>query len=122
MQVNLQLSFQTCLNCFQLVSCGHENKSSCYLYRGIPFFFYSQVSAADVSAKAIAFACNGCHGTGSGSDKEERMTLKSRPAQLMTKTLLAFKYEKKPSSIMGRITKGYTDQELKAVALYYSLQ
>jgi len=74
----------------------------------------SSHSSADVSGKMIAFACYSCHG-----EKLINLNL-SRPLSKneLTQTLLAFKSNKKTASIMDRITKGYTDEELESVATY----
>ena len=80
--------------------------------------FILPVSAIEVSAEVIAFSCYGCHGSDGASDKPG--LLKAKPAGELEKKLLDFKYDRKHSSIMGRIAKGYTDTELKAVAQYLS--
>ncbi len=80
----------------------------------------SPAYATEVSAKAIAFACSGCHGSDGQFDKPGLPRLKSRNRQALEKSLLDYKYDRKSASIMGRITKGYTDAELKAVAEYFS--
>lgn len=84
--------------------------------------FILPVSADEVSAKVIAFSCYGCHGSDGASEKPGLPRLKSIQANEMEKKLLDFKYDRKPSTIMGRIAKGYTDTELKAVAQYLSQQ
>lgn len=84
------------------------------------FLFLPPVLAAEVSAKVIGFSCHGCHGTDGLLVKPGMSKLKSRSFQELEQALLNFKYDKKPSTIMGRISKGYTDQELRAVALYFS--
>ncbi len=78
------------------------------------------VSAAEVSGKVIAFSCYGCHGSDGASEKPGLPKLKAKPANELEKKLLDFKYDRTYSSIMGRISKGYTDTELKAVAQYLS--
>ncbi|MCF6249702.1 MAG: hypothetical protein L3J75_00330 [Methylococcaceae bacterium] len=71
-------------------------------------------SSADVSGKMIAFACYSCHG-----EKLIKLNLpKPLSKKELTQTLLAFKNNKKSASIMDRITKGYTDEELESVATY----
>jgi sulfide dehydrogenase cytochrome subunit len=77
--------------------------------------------ATEVSGKMIAFSCSGCHGTDGQSAYPGIPALKSQPADKLEEKLLLFKNDKLASSIMGRITKGYTDTELKAVARYFSL-
>jgi len=80
------------------------------------FALYNSVSTADVPAKMIAYSCYSCHG-------EKLINLKlSQPlsALELTQSLLAFKNRIKSASIMDRITNGFTDAELKAVANYLS--
>ena len=76
------------------------------------------VSASEVSGNVIAFSCYGCHGSDSASEKPG--LLKAKPANELKKKLLDFKYDRTYSTIMGRIAKGYSDTELKAVAQYLS--
>ncbi len=83
--------------------------------------FNSPVWATEVSGKMIAYSCSGCHGTDGQLASPGNPTLKSQPADDLEEKLLRFKYDKLASSIMGRIAKGYTDTELKAVARYFSL-
>ena len=80
--------------------------------------FILPVSATEVSGKVIAFSCYGCHGSNGASEKPG--LLKAQAADELEKKLLDFKYDRTYSTIMGRITKGYTDTELKAVAQYLS--
>jgi len=73
-------------------------------------------SIAEVPGKVIAYACYSCHG-----EKLINLNIKqSGPLSSikLTQTLLAFKTNNKSATIMDRITKGYTDSELKAVAEY----
>jgi len=77
---------------------------------------YCPHSPADVSGKLIAFGCYSCHG-----EKLTRLNLHVPLSKIkLTQTLLAFKSKQKKSTIMQRITKGYTDSELAAVATYLS--
>jgi len=76
----------------------------------ILFTFYPAYPSAELSGKMIANACYTCHGGNLD-------TLKSSTPDLM-QILLAFKQHKRPSTIMNRITSGYSDSELKAVATY----
>ncbi|NOR69333.1 MAG: hypothetical protein GQ532_06490 [Methylomarinum sp.] len=78
------------------------------------FAIPSSHSIAGVTGKAIAYSCYSCHG-----EKLNRLNLS---ATELTQTLIAFKTNKKSSSIMDRISKGFSDEELKAVAYYLSQQ
>jgi len=69
---------------------------------------------ADVSGKIIAYNCYSCHG-------EQLTNLypseKISKVQL-TEILMAFKYDKKEATIMNRISKGYSDNELESAATF----
>ena len=71
---------------------------------------------ADVSTRMIAFNCQSCH-----NHNLQNLDL-SQPLSTdeLTKTLLAFKYGNQSATVMDRITKGFSDQELKSVASYFS--
>jgi sulfide dehydrogenase cytochrome subunit len=78
----------------------------------------SQPALAGASGETIAYTCNGCHGT-DGVSKGAAPSLKGLPADYHAKTLKEFKSGKRPSTIMGRIAKGYSDEEIEAVSVYY---
>ncbi len=77
---------------------------------------FSSHALSDVSAELAAYACYSCHG-----EKLKNLEL-FRPlsAKRLSRTLLAFKYDKKSATIMDRITKGYTNSELKSIAKFLS--
>ncbi len=85
------------------------------LFTGLLSLF-STNALSEVSAELIAYACHSCHG--------EKLSNLNRSHPLsekqLSRTLLAFKYDKKSGTIMDRITKGYTNSELKSVAKYLS--
>ncbi|HHJ21093.1 MAG TPA: sulfide dehydrogenase, partial [Gammaproteobacteria bacterium] len=45
---------------------------------------------------------------------------KGLPAAHLEKSMLDFKSGKRTATIMGRIAKGYSDEEIKAVAKYFA--
>jgi len=71
-------------------------------------------SNADVSGKSIAYACYSCHGDNLNNINQSN----TLSAEKLENSLLAFKTDKKYSTIMNRITKGFSDAELKSVAIY----
>jgi sulfide dehydrogenase cytochrome subunit len=78
----------------------------------------SQAAIAGASGETIAYTCNGCHGT-DGVSKGAAPKLKGMPADYQAKTLKEFKSGKRMSTIMDRIAKGYSDEEIEAVSEYY---
>ncbi|WP_299020362.1 c-type cytochrome [uncultured Tepidimonas sp.] len=71
--------------------------------------------------KVWAAACANCHGT-DGRAEPGMEALAGKNADDMTKTLLDFKAGRKPATIMHQISKGYTDDELRAIAAYFAAQ
>lgn len=73
------------------------------------------LSAAQLQASVLAGGCAGCHGT------DGRLSgLPNRPAQMLENQLLNFKYDRIPSTVMGRITRGFSDEELAEIARYFA--
>jgi sulfide dehydrogenase cytochrome subunit len=80
----------------------------------------SQVAlAGGPSGQAIAFTCNGCHGS-DGMSKGAAPSIKGLPASYLESAMKDFKSEKRPATIMSRIAKGYSDEEITAMAVYYA--
>lgn len=81
-------------------------------------------SAAVAAAEPVPLAaqgCVGCHGPrGTGSDPIPRIA--GRPAGDITNQMKAFASNQRPGTIMGRITRGYTDAEIAAIAAYFAAQ
>jgi len=83
-------------------------------------FIASTTALAGADGGMIGRTCNGCHGT-DGVSKGFAASLKGRPADYLEQTMKDYKAGKRPgTTIMDRIAKGYTDEELAAVALYFS--
>ncbi len=74
---------------------------------------------ADNIGRTIGVTCAGCHGT-DGVSQGAAPSLKGRNAAGLTSMMKLFKSDALPSSIMGRIAKGYTDEQIKAVSTYFS--
>ncbi|WP_424894766.1 c-type cytochrome [Tepidimonas sp. HKU79] len=68
-----------------------------------------------------AAACANCHGT-DGRAQPGMEALAGKNVDDMTKSLLDFKAGRKPATIMHQISKGYTDDELRAIAAYFAAQ
>ena len=64
-------------------------------------------------ARLIALSCAGCHGP-DGRSPGSIPSLNGRSATALAMALRAFRTE--PATVMGRIAKGYSDEEIDAVA------
>ncbi len=72
------------------------------------FTLQMQLAAADSNPRLIQMNCMSCHSQADDVIPD----IKTLPPQKMLSALLDFKYERRPSLIMGRIVKGLSDQEL----------
>ena len=89
----------------------------------------SAVFAADekplmsgASADMLANTCAGCHGTMGASAGPATPSIGGISAVYFEEVMQGFKSGEVPSTIMGRIAKGYTDEEIKAMGGYFSKQ
>ncbi len=79
-------------------------------------------AAAPINAAAAAnmgnncFTCHGPEGRSPGSIP----SLNGKSADALVKTLQDFKSGARPSTVMARHAKGYTDAEIEAIAKYIS--
>jgi len=66
-----------------------------------------------------AQACNVCHGSQSYLSPA-MPAIRGVDAATLYTALIELKTDKRPSTIMGRISRGYSDEQLKALADYLS--
>lgn len=77
---------------------------------------------AGPSAEALAYTCAGCHGTGGQSSGPASPTLAGMSKPVMVETMQGFKSGEIASTIMGRIAKGYTDEQFGLMGEYFAKQ
>lgn len=68
----------------------------------------------------LANTCAGCHGTDGASAGDAMPNIGGFDKGYLTEVLIQFKTGERDSSIMGRIMRGYSDQEIKAIASHFS--
>ena len=69
--------------------------------------------------RTIGITCAGCHGE-DGTSAGSAPSIKGLPAQHLKNTMMDFRSGKRPSTIMGRIAKGYTDDQISAMSDYFA--
>lgn len=77
-------------------------------------------AADNYRGRTIGAACFGCHGAGGMSGAGIPPIILGAPATFIESALKGFRDGSRPSTIMGRISKGYTDEDIAAVAQYLS--
>jgi sulfide dehydrogenase cytochrome subunit len=78
-----------------------------------------QVAAGEVNPAVVSVPCAGCHGT-DGASEGQAATIAGLSKTYLKDTMLNYKNDKRYSTIMGRIAKGYSDEQIEAMADYFS--
>jgi sulfide dehydrogenase cytochrome subunit len=77
--------------------------------------------AGAADAPPGAMSCSGCHPAGRGVDAAVPRLIGRNPADIVT-AMQGFKSGQQPSTVMDRIAKGFSDDEVKAIAAWYGAQ
>ena len=78
-------------------------------------------AAGPADAPPGAHSCSGCHAATRAADTTVPRLNGRNPADIVT-AMEAFKSGQLPSTVMGRIAKGFSDDEVKAIAAWYGAQ
>lgn len=70
----------------------------------------------------LANTCAGCHGPAGVSHGPATPTIAGMGAEYFVESMVAYREGTRPSTIMTRIAKGYSDEDFKAMAQYFSKQ
>jgi sulfide dehydrogenase cytochrome subunit len=81
--------------------------------------FTNTVWAEGLDAPAGALSCSGCH-PASASVQTPAPRIVGRNADDLVTALLAFKSGKTPATVMDRVAKGFSDDEIRAIASWYA--
>jgi cytochrome subunit of sulfide dehydrogenase len=73
------------------------------------------------SARDLAAACASCHGTG-GASVQGMPYLAGRSRTSIVERMREFKSGERPATVMHQIARGYTDEQIEALAAYFSAQ
>ena len=72
------------------------------------------------AARGLVAACFTCHGTDGRSVGGIPPSLVGQDRNYLLQTMKDFKAGKRPATIMHQQAKGYTDEELELMAMYFS--
>jgi sulfide dehydrogenase cytochrome subunit len=84
--------------------------------------FAGTAVASGPSAEALAYTCAGCHGTNGQSNGPASPTLAGMSKPVMVETMKGFKSGEINSTIMGRIAKGYSDEQFALMGEFFEKQ
>lgn len=81
----------------------------------------SPVLSAQPPHSVLANACAGCHGT-NGVGAPHMPMLAGLNEEYLRKVMKQYKTGERPSTIMGRLMRAYTDEEIDAMATFFAAQ
>ena len=67
----------------------------------------------------LANSCAACHGT-DGQSPGAIPSIHGKSAPFISRTLTEFRSGERPSTVMGRHTKGYSDEEIQLIAEHFA--
>jgi sulfide dehydrogenase cytochrome subunit len=79
------------------------------------------VLAAPVEPPPGAASCSGCHPATAKADSPVSR-LAGLDRQAIANAHLAFRSGQRPATVMDRIAKGFTDEEIQAISAWYAAQ
>lgn len=75
--------------------------------------------ADELRAYLLASSCAACHGT-DGHSPASIPSLSGKEADFITQALTEFKTDKRSATIMNRLAKGYSDEEIALIAAWFA--
>ena len=69
----------------------------------------------------LANSCAACHGT-NGKSPGAIPAINGKPESFIIESMKAFQSGARPSTVMGRHANGYTEEEIKLIAEFFSRQ
>ena len=82
----------------------------------------SGAQAQDASARSLAAACAICHGTDGRAVTKDVVPLAGLARDHIASQMRAFRDGQRPATVMHQIAKGYTDQQIDAMASWFAAQ
>jgi cytochrome subunit of sulfide dehydrogenase len=94
-------------------------KAVTYLITAASLSLANGVQAVD-NVQGLAMTCNNCHGTGGTSVGLSMPSIAGLSESYLKNIMMEWKTGARASANMTRLIKGYTDEEIAALAAYYS--
>jgi sulfide dehydrogenase cytochrome subunit len=88
----------------------------CNLFVNFPF---STQAEPITQGAMLSITCAGCHGT-DGKSTGAIPSIGGKSAEYIEKAMLEYRDDKRPSTVMQRHAKGYSDEEIKLIAKYFA--
>ncbi|MDD4882750.1 MAG: c-type cytochrome [Gallionellaceae bacterium] len=86
----------------------------------VVLFWAAGTTMADINVDTLARTCNNCHGLNGVSAGATMPSIGGLPKGYLSKIMKEWKYDKRAAATMNRIVKGFSDDEIDALAAYFS--
>jgi cytochrome subunit of sulfide dehydrogenase len=87
----------------------------------VPVLAQNTQPAQTLQMRSLAATCANCHGTeGVAVPGEAMARLAGLPKDYIVAQMLAFREGKRPATVMHQITKGYSNEQIEALASYFA--
>lgn len=103
------------------VSAGTIAARAIPAFAGMAFLIVASGGGSAAEAPAGATSCSGCHAASSAVHTPVP-PLAQRPAPLTITAMQQFRSGQRPATVMDRIAKGFTEDEIAAIAAWYAAQ
>jgi sulfide dehydrogenase cytochrome subunit len=90
-----------------------------WVFWALPGLVHAQ---AQPNGRNLAASCAICHGSEGRAVTPSVTSLAGMPRDQISLQLREFRDGKRPATVMDQIAKGYTDEQIDAIALWYSAQ
>lgn len=85
-------------------------------------FWLSGSAMAALDVEVLARTCNNCHGVAGVSVGHSMPSIGGLPLGYLKTVMKQWKYDERGAATMNRIVKGFSDDEIDALALHFSKQ
>jgi len=94
-----------------------------YVFLAVTGLIFSlPVGATDVNTAMLVNTCVGCHGPNGSSVGPATPSIAGMSKYAFIKAMQEGKSNQRPTTIMGRIARGYTDEQIEIMADFFSQQ
>lgn len=84
---------------------------------------FAQSSGSALHTRSLAATCANCHGTnGKAVQGEVMVALAGQSKDYIVTQMRAFRDGTKPATVMHQLAKGYTVEQIDAIAAYFAAQ
>lgn len=82
--------------------------------------FSANAMAGGPTADMLSNTCGGCHGTDGSSVGHALPTIAGMSVEYFLDSMVQYKNQERPATIMDRIAKGYTDEEIELMSEWFA--